>query len=437
MNVPKRIAVFIGLLVGALLLAACGSVRLPQSPLLAQFERKSGLIVFVGLDGNIYTMNQGGEDIVPITEDATEAGANGEANAYYYPVWARDGKKLAYVGFHQAAEGTFETALYTVDNDGSNNAQVHSSEQSAPFYLYWGPNGERISFLSSGGQSGGMQMQLVSVDGDSEAVVVDRAQPFYWAWLPDGKSLLGHTGGASEVNPNGASMWRYDVDSRQTEALRLEPSFFQAPSISADGEKLAAAVVGRSGDAVLIVSNLDGSSQTELTEIDERVAFDWSPKGERLAYISGRSATMGVVGQLKVFDLRNLESPKEIETETEEAIAFFWAPDGDRIAYFAPGIIENDSGDNVLVFQIYVLNARNGDSELIGTIQPPEAFLSQIIPFYDQYQRSATIWSPDGRNLVINAQTGNNRPGIFILPADGSLEPRFVEHGTMAFWSWK
>ena len=44
-----------------LLLGACSAegLDIPSSPLLATFERKSGLIAYIGLDGNIYTINQG------------------------------------------------------------------------------------------------------------------------------------------------------------------------------------------------------------------------------------------------------------------------------------------------------------------------------------------------------------------------------------------
>jgi hypothetical protein len=53
-------------------------MRLPQSPLLAAFERKSGLIVLIGEDGNMYTTDQGGSDVLPLTVDAdhlSDAGA--------------------------------------------------------------------------------------------------------------------------------------------------------------------------------------------------------------------------------------------------------------------------------------------------------------------------------------------------------------------------
>lgn len=426
-----------GLALAGLTLAACGSVRLPQSPLLARLERKSGLIAFIGLDGNIYTMNQAGENMVAITEDAATGQQGDDSQAYFYPVWAPDGKRLAYVGFHRSAGGPVGATLYTIGSDGADRASVFTSTQDAPFYLYWNPTSDHVSFLSSTGQANGMQLQLVSADGDDEAVVVERAQPFYWAWAPDGQSFVAHTGGPAQVNPEGASLWRYNVDTHEMEHLALAPSFFQAPVVSPDGDYFAAAIVDRNGDNALVISDAAATSHRVVTQLLNRVAFDWAPEGDRLAYITGQSTSVGVIGPLTIVNVRDIDAPEIVATDAEEAIAFFWSPDGDRLAYFTPALIESEDGGNTLVLRVSVMNARNGESELLATIRPPESFITQILPFYDQYQRSATIWSPDARNLVINAMTGDNRPGIFILPADGSLEPRFVEFGTMAFWSWK
>ena len=56
----------------ALLASAClpEGVRVPQSPLSGLLERKSGLIAYLGGDGNIYTIDQGGGHKTPITNDA-------------------------------------------------------------------------------------------------------------------------------------------------------------------------------------------------------------------------------------------------------------------------------------------------------------------------------------------------------------------------------
>ena len=54
----------------AMFIAGCQGLQMPQSPLLATFERKTGHIVYVGIDSNIYTMNQAGQDVVMITDQS-------------------------------------------------------------------------------------------------------------------------------------------------------------------------------------------------------------------------------------------------------------------------------------------------------------------------------------------------------------------------------
>lgn len=75
------------------LLPACSRLRLPESNLLRFMERSAGRIVYAGLDGNIYTMNQTGEDVRALTTDA------GDSAAYYYPAWSPDAKRVAFVGY--------------------------------------------------------------------------------------------------------------------------------------------------------------------------------------------------------------------------------------------------------------------------------------------------------------------------------------------------
>ncbi len=55
----KKLLVFA---LSALLLASClpKDVQIPQSPLLSTLERKSGLISYIGSDGNMYVSDQGG-----------------------------------------------------------------------------------------------------------------------------------------------------------------------------------------------------------------------------------------------------------------------------------------------------------------------------------------------------------------------------------------
>jgi hypothetical protein len=72
----------------------------------------------------------------------------------------------------------------------------------------------------------------------------------------------------------------------------------------------------------------------------------------------------------------------------------------------------------------------------MATFKPTESFLT-FISYFDQYQRSATIWSPDSRNLVVAAARNEGGPGIFLVEAAGNLQPRYLAEGLMATWSTK
>ncbi len=79
-------------LVGCLVLVGCGvrGVQVQQSPLLRFFERASGLLAYVGQDGNVRLVDQKAGHAVKLTEDA---GQNQDSLvAYGLPTWAPDGR---------------------------------------------------------------------------------------------------------------------------------------------------------------------------------------------------------------------------------------------------------------------------------------------------------------------------------------------------------
>ena len=69
----------------AMFVAGCQGLQMPQSPLLATFERKTGHIVYVGIDSNIYTMNQAGQDVVMITDQSVLESEISDDTSYFYP----------------------------------------------------------------------------------------------------------------------------------------------------------------------------------------------------------------------------------------------------------------------------------------------------------------------------------------------------------------
>jgi hypothetical protein len=72
-NLRSGILLLAALLLGGLAAGCAASgVQMQESEFLRILERKSGLIAYLGMDGNIFTVNQAGEDPVQLTDDVGE-----------------------------------------------------------------------------------------------------------------------------------------------------------------------------------------------------------------------------------------------------------------------------------------------------------------------------------------------------------------------------
>ncbi len=118
----------------ALLVSSClpQNVRVPQSPLLSTLERKSGLIAYVGIDGNMYVSDQGGGKLQQLTDDALIPQNQGDPFRYYeYPTWAQDGNQVAFVKL--AAQDSVTTSTMLVAHvDEKSQKEVYTSSGRAP-----------------------------------------------------------------------------------------------------------------------------------------------------------------------------------------------------------------------------------------------------------------------------------------------------------------
>ena len=425
----------------ALIISAClpQNVRVPQSPLLSTLERKSGLIAYVGLDGNMYVSDQGGGKRQQLTDDASLPKNQGDPSSYYqFPTWAQDGNQVAFTKF--ATVGTQTTSGLIVANiDEKSQKEVYTSQSEHPFYLYWSPDNANISFLSTT-SAGGQNILLQSVPAaGGERTLIDTGSPYYWSWAPDGHEMIVHTGSDTSTSPEHLSFLR--VDSTVLEdGLDETPASFQAPAWSPDGSHIALA---RLSDNVkqVVVTDSAGKNPKTIGTFTTKTAFAWSSDSTRLAYLDGAQAlASGTLGALHVYDM---ETSKEVVQDLN-IMAFFWSPDGKKIAYFVP-VQAGDSGSGSsssttttpqLALQLHVLDVTSGESWEIFTYRPSDVFLN-ILPYFDQYNQSVTIWSPDNNNLVLSYIDSSGSPGIAIVAASGKLQPRLLAPGFIAFWSWK
>ncbi len=427
----------------ALAVTAClpEGVKVPQSELSALLERKVGLIAYLGVDGNVYTIDQGGGQQKPLTSDARQ-----EDDGYFFygmPTWSPDSQSLAFSAYSgETDQNPDHTYIYTSRSDGNQLTKALTTEDFLVFWS-WAPDGQQVGYISQT-PSNNLSFSVVpSSGGDGE--VIDVGAPYYWSWAPTGHSLLVHAGGASP-NAN-ARLALLQLDSGVTEqVLDVKPAEFKNPAFSPDGQRVLMAVENAEGGSDLVVSDALGGNATVITSYEGNIAFAWSPDGKRLAYLLMDSPTLGTPGQLVVADPAGKAKPVELDAATQ-VYAFFWSPDSKSLAYYsvAPqdetesaGTEEAGTADGqtALLLNLDVLNAGNGSHHNVATYVPSDRFL-QLIPYFEQYHQSLTIWSPDSKNLVVSAYGQGGTPGIFVVAASGRLEPRYIADGWVGVWSWK
>jgi Tol biopolymer transport system component len=422
----------------ALLATAClpEGIRVPQSELSSLLERTAGLIAFLGVDGNIYTIDQGGNGLAPVTEDAFSDDTG--YRFYGMPIWSPNSQSLAFAAYEGPASGEAPTSmsLFTAGRDGESLVEAHKSSNFVVFY-YWAPTSDQVGFIS---QTANASLALQTVPtGGGEARLVDAGNPYYWAWSPDGSAVMAHVGGSVSSQ---AHLSLLQLEPEVVEfGLEVKPAPFKAPAFSPDGSKVLVAGLTENGTNALVLMDVLGQNQQMLTEYNGNIAFAWSPNGQRVAYMVSPDDELGTPGTLTILDPTGRRAP--IELKDQPIYAFFWSPDSQQIAYFIDQPLEGDEApaegeeQQNFIWGLHVLDAANGRSHGVQTtLMATERFL-QVIPYFDQYHQALTIWSPDSKNLVLSAYRPDGTPSIFVVAASGKLEPRYIADGWTAFWSPK
>ena len=412
------------------------NVQVPQSPLLSVLERKSGLIAYIGADGNVFVSDQGGRTPTQLTEDAKLPKNQSDPYlVYQFPTWSQHGNLLAFVRTSGGGSSTESALMVANVKDESVNA-VYTSASEHPFYLYWSPDNANVSLLTTSVSGQSLILQNIPVDG-SKPIIVDTGSPYYWSWAPDGSTMIVHTGSANSTSPQHLAFLSLKAEIIE-DGLDTVPASFQSPAWSPDGNHIVLTRVTDEGGKEIILTDGAGSFEKTLGSFEINTAFAWSPDSTKIAYISGKQAmNAGTIGELHVVDIETLED----KVQKEDVYAFFWSPDGKKMAYFVP-LLTNQSADGSqsstqqLILQLNMLDVTTGESHELFKYQPTEQF-ANILPYFDQYHQSVTIWSPDNNNLVLSFVSNNGNPGIAIVAASGQLEPRLLAQGYLAFWSWK
>lgn len=386
-------------------------------------------IAYVTLDHQLATIAPDGRDARRLTE---------MNRRFEFPAWAPDGSQLAVIA---------SDVVYLVDDqDGSDGQrqieQVYADSEEPPFYLYWSPDSQYVSFLASHPE--GIALHLLDVGGDAPIdAMLAVGQPFYWDWTPAGDRLFIHSGGTGD-NP------RLDMIDLAGESAGNgfgEPGSFQAPVVSYSGSFHAFAALDETGRSRLVVQDDDGKKRWFDAHLGQ-LAMAWSPNKELLAYTSPRLNSQAGSGPLRLLDPSSNESSV---LSGDNVLAFFWSPDGQTIAYFKLPLNDDgnvrvvEAGDkgrvmararrqtSQLRLELWAVDVTSGRQQRLALFVPTGVFLRQFLPYFDQYALSHRLWSPDSDSLVIPV-IEDGRAQIAVVSRDRG-GAKLIADGEIAFWS--
>ena len=389
-------------------------------------------IVIVNAQGQVETLSPTGQDRRVLTSE-------GRSVFFQFPAWSPDGRRLAVIGTRLNGGGIY-VLPDVVGADNMPENQVYFSADETPIYLYWSPDNANLAFLANQSRNR-MGLKVIGSDGASASRLLATGAPFYWDWSDDGRQLLVHSGAEQS-----AALSLIDVQGKTQAGNLATPGAFQAPGIAAGGRYWAFAEESEGLSSLVVVDTQTGERRS--FEPSDSMALSWNPAGDHLAFTNGTADSHPFWGPLRVLDVAAGQT-RLLTRQT--VLAFFWSPDGRSIAYITLNGTIEDEGINALAktrrlakwtrpaqqtqgfLTLSVVDVASGQGLRLLDFEPTIVFLTQFLPFFDQYALSHSLWSPDSSALVlpVREEEGNV---VLVVPATGGRPYRLAE-GDVAFWS--
>jgi TolB protein len=396
-----------------------------------------GQIAYIGADYNVYLLAPQENSQLALTDDA---GISEDVLRYYQmPTWSTDGR-LAYFATAVNRTGEVATEVF-VSTNGAAGESIYTGENEVFNYAFWSPQNCSLSetcrdlaVLLGSAEANGLLVELIR-SGIEEVTsqVIGTGAPFYYSWSPDGTRML--------LQRDGARMDIYDVaDDAISGELSQTPGSFFAPAWSPVDDRLLIGVRGDDGESTDLVIVANGEGQTLVEGLGGIAYFNWSPDGNRIAYMDVQNRNR--LGTLVVVDAVTGETVAQ--SRSDAVLAFFWSPNSDQIAYvttttasdgsFSAKVQAAQQSSGGLSWS--VLDVDNGAVRNYGSFVPTEQ-MAYLLTYFDQFAQSHRLWSPDSRHLVYSEVTASSEAMISLLDTTQETSvPLFIAEGVVGIWSF-
>jgi hypothetical protein len=340
------------------------------------------------------------------------------------PVWSPDGTRVAWSAFDRR-QADSPTYLAIARADGS--ARLDHPLVFPAFYLHWRPDGRAVAALGEGP----LGLELTVIDADTgDARILTRGTPLFFDWSVDG-AICANVGTGREQR-----IELLDDRAGPDPMQSLTPVPFTAPAWCGAHEMLVA--LQSESHRLLALVDRSATIRRPIATLGGFARFTASRDGRQIAWVSGRLPNLtdmvaglaeprpgipaGRPDELYVHDL--VDDTRRVVADTAPAL-FCWSPDG-RALLFAS--MQERGELPLLRWHVW----RDGDVQTYATFRPSTMVAREYLPFAEQYARSLSWWSPDGRAFCYAGIDVHGNEGVWVQHLDGRLE----RVGTGQFVTW-
>jgi len=376
------------LIATALLLAACSPAADPSPDRLVILR-----------DGDVVTIDRDGSNPTTV--------ASAVDGTFFQPIWSPDRDLLAF-----GSIGSQWAIAVARVSDG----EVFTSEtDNLPFYFSWSARNE-LGLLRNGDQGLNLETVSFSEAGLSSPTVVGKGQPLYYSWSQDGSELVAHIGLDQLIISDG----------EQEDPLPISPGGFAAPAWT---ERGIYAVAAAEDQQSLVLLDRNGAAETVATlgrmtnlvpnRDGSQVALQTLAPEQQFQSASFQQIPRVAANRLVVLDTATGDLTA---VSSEPVLAFFWSPAHNRLLVL----------DVVDGAQARWSVWSEGTLDELVRFDFEESFLTQFVPFFDQYAQSVSLWSPSGDAIAFPGRV-DGRTGIWVQEI-GS-EPTWISEGSWVSWA--